>query len=309
MRRPRATSHSTGPTRRSDRGRPPARRAPTTRMARCGRLVRPWSVALLMTIRKIQVLSDDRPSNRSRPLMMPSHASCTTSSAASFVATYARATRTIDAWYSIDQLRECLLISLPERRDQPGRRRLLDRRTGRFVHVARHPRRRRRQRGTKPVASRESARTRFSPSLPRGGSGLAGHELECGGEIVEVAVHEAEAGASIGLSGEIGLDGGARAGGGLQWVMAGVGRSPSMLAGSKNSIGESVPAVTLTKASMAGWLPWMAPRKPLHLRRWRLECRQLRGELVNRHRLCVGLRSGSAPRRGRTTGHGTWHSA
>ena len=56
----------------------------------------PLVIALFMTIRKIHVLSDDRPSNRSRPRITPSQASWTTSSAASFVATYAMATRTIE---------------------------------------------------------------------------------------------------------------------------------------------------------------------------------------------------------------------
>jgi hypothetical protein len=47
----------------------------------------PLVIALLITIRNIHVFSDDRPSKRSRPRTTPTHASWTTSSAASFVAT------------------------------------------------------------------------------------------------------------------------------------------------------------------------------------------------------------------------------
>jgi hypothetical protein len=56
----------------------------------------PLVMAVLITIRNIQVFSEDRPSKRARPWTIPNHASCTTSSADSFEPTYARAARTID---------------------------------------------------------------------------------------------------------------------------------------------------------------------------------------------------------------------
>src|SRR6266550_2618805 len=56
----------------------------------------PRVLAVLTRIRKIQVRNEDRPSNPSRPLRTPSHASWTTSSATVSLETYIRATRRID---------------------------------------------------------------------------------------------------------------------------------------------------------------------------------------------------------------------
>src|ERR687887_2475525 len=52
--------------------------------------------ARLTRMLNTQVRSDDRPSKRSMPVSTPSHASCTTSSAAAWLGTYIRATRSID---------------------------------------------------------------------------------------------------------------------------------------------------------------------------------------------------------------------
>ena len=60
-----------------------------------------------------------------------------------------------------------------------------------------------------------------------------------------------------------------------------------MLVGSKKSTGETVPAVTLAKSSIADWLPWIAPEQLLHLRWRRLKRRQLGGELEDRQHLFV----------------------
>ena len=57
----------------------------------------PRLIAMLTTMRMIQVFSDERPSKRSMPLRTPSHASCTTSSATARVRTYPRATASIIA--------------------------------------------------------------------------------------------------------------------------------------------------------------------------------------------------------------------
>ena len=54
-----------------------------------------------------------------------------------------------------------------------------------------------------------------------------------------------------------------------------------MLSSEKNSAGELTPAFALTKPSIAAWLPWMAPSKLLHVRRWGFERRQLRCHLVD----------------------------
>ena len=55
----------------------------------------PLVFAMLLTIRRIHVRSDERPSNRSMPCSTPSQASCTTSSATACEETYMRATRSI----------------------------------------------------------------------------------------------------------------------------------------------------------------------------------------------------------------------
>ena len=58
--------------------------------------------------------------------------------------------------------------------------------------------------------------------------------------------------------------------------------SRPMFSGSKNSIGETVPAVMLTNASIASLVAVHRAEQLLHLRRRRFERRQLRGELVDR---------------------------
>src|SRR5688500_1585019 len=64
---------------------------------RCSRT--PLVLARLTRMRKIHVLSDERPSKRSRPLRTPSHVSATASSACSLVATYDIASRSNEAWW------------------------------------------------------------------------------------------------------------------------------------------------------------------------------------------------------------------
>ena len=61
----------------------------------------PRVFAMFVTIRKIQVFRDARPSNRPIPEMTPSHASWTTSSATARDDTYIRATRSIDGLSSV----------------------------------------------------------------------------------------------------------------------------------------------------------------------------------------------------------------
>jgi hypothetical protein len=53
----------------------------------------PRVFAMFVRIRNIQVLSDERPSNRSIPFSTPIQVSCTTSSATAALGTYMRATR------------------------------------------------------------------------------------------------------------------------------------------------------------------------------------------------------------------------
>ena len=71
--------------------------------------------AAFTTMRMIQVLSEDRPSNPSRPLRTPSQASCTTSSAVAWVFTYILATVIIVLW--------CCSTSTSKARSSPARKR------------------------------------------------------------------------------------------------------------------------------------------------------------------------------------------
>ena len=75
----------------------------------------PRVLAMLARIRYIHVRSDERPSNLSSPCRIPSHASCTTSSATAWDDTYIRAIRSIIAW--------CCSTSIMNASSSPARRR------------------------------------------------------------------------------------------------------------------------------------------------------------------------------------------
>ena len=72
-----------------------------------------------------------------------------------------------------------------------------------------------------------------------------------------------------------------------------------MFSGAKNSGGASVPAMTLTKSSIAAWLSLHRAEERLHLGLGRLERREVGGEPVHRQRLLV---AGSLPRAHRVLG-------
>jgi hypothetical protein len=65
------------------------------RVGNAARLANAAGLAMLTTMRMIQVASDDRASKPSSPFSTPSHASCTTSSATARLLTYVRATASI----------------------------------------------------------------------------------------------------------------------------------------------------------------------------------------------------------------------
>ncbi len=79
------------------------------RLSRCPRVL-----AVFTRIRKIQVRSDDRPWNPSRPFRTPSQASCTTSSAMARVGTYILASRSIAGPYRSTSIMNA--TSFPARR-------------------------------------------------------------------------------------------------------------------------------------------------------------------------------------------------
>ena len=88
-----AARNRSGSTAGESSSRPASDENGTDRASRRAR-VRAW----LARMRKIQVRSDERPSNRGRLLRTPIHVSWTTSSATARVRTYMSATRISEAW-------------------------------------------------------------------------------------------------------------------------------------------------------------------------------------------------------------------